>query len=132
VPGWARVGIQVPQLDKSNDCVTVLGMFSTEAVQVAGTVLMCLAGVGIQVPQLDKSNDCVTVLGMFGAEAEQVTGTVLLCLAVLGAILAIVGKSPVPEQAGWPGLYRKRLDLVDCPLLGDYRSASVTVTPVLV
>ena len=53
------------------------------------------AGVGIQVPQLD--NDCVTVLGLFGAEAEQVAGTVLLCLAVLGAILAIVGKSPVAD-----------------------------------
>ena len=55
------------------------------------------AGVGIQVPQLEKSNDYITVLGMFGAEAEQVTGTVLLCLAVLGAILAIVGKSPVAD-----------------------------------
>jgi hypothetical protein len=44
VPGWAGVGIQVPQLDKSNDCVKVLGIFGTEAEQVAGTVLLCLAG----------------------------------------------------------------------------------------
>ena len=44
MPGRAGVGIQVPQLD--NDCVTVLGMFGAEAEQVAGTVLLCLAGQG--------------------------------------------------------------------------------------
>ena len=32
---------QVPQLDKSKDCVAVLGMFGAKAEQVTGTVLDC-------------------------------------------------------------------------------------------
>ena len=72
------------QLDKSKDCVAVLGMLGAEAEQVAGTVLLCLAV--YQVPQLDKSKDRVAVLGMLDAEAEQVAGTMLLCLAVLGCL----------------------------------------------
>ena len=46
MPGWAGVGIQVPQLEKSNDYVTVLGMFGAEAEQVTATVLLCLAVLG--------------------------------------------------------------------------------------
>jgi hypothetical protein len=37
---------QVPQQDKSKDCVAVLGMFGAKAEQVTGTVLLCLAGQG--------------------------------------------------------------------------------------
>ena len=37
---------QMPQLDKSKDCVAVLGMFGAKAEQVTGTVLLCLAGQG--------------------------------------------------------------------------------------
>ena len=36
----------MPQMDKSNDCVAVLGMFGAEAEQVTGTVLLCLAVLG--------------------------------------------------------------------------------------
>ena len=36
----------MPQLDKSKDCVAVLVMFGAEAEQVAGTMLLCLAGQG--------------------------------------------------------------------------------------